>query len=112
MYDVKMKAEPKIVLSEALAKKMQKAMNSHDMGQGAAQLWDANTFVQRLHERIGDRRSRSPHLYIYKWHGGAQDHTFNRPKSYYIIKTGSQDSQRLYEPFPNLFGSFREKYVF
>ena len=31
-------------------------------------------------------------------------------RNYFIIKTGSQDSQKLYEPFPDLFGSFREKY--
>ena len=28
------------------------------------------------------------------------------------IETVSQDSQKLYEPFPNLFGSFRDKYKF
>mgnify|MGYP000630077806 CR=1 FL=1 len=30
-------------------------------------------------------------------------------RNYFIIKTGSQDSQKLYEPFPDLFGSFRKK---
>ena len=37
---------------------------------------------------------------------------YNIKRRYYMIKTGSQDPQRLYEPFPDHFGSFRKKYVF
>ena len=38
--------------------------------------------------------------------------TLHVPEARWRIKTGSQDSQKLYEPFPDLFGSFREKKVF
>ena len=33
-------------------------------------------------------------------------------RKYFSINTGSQDCQKLYEPFPDLFGSFRDNMFF